>query len=101
MATVPLELSKVSFADKPNTIWKYFGFVPDGNGKPINTNKPQCKICRAAVSMKTSNATNLHFHLQQKHLQWYAELMKTSECSSLSSSTSKASSKAVKDLPYK
>ena len=101
MATVPLELSEVLLVDKPNTkstIWKYFRFVPDDNGKPINTDKPQCKICCATISTKTSNTTNLHFHLRQKHPQLHAELMKTSECNSSSSSTSKTSSKTVKEL---
>ena len=101
MVTVPLELSEVSLVDKQNTkstIWKYFGFVPDDNGKPINTDKPQCKICRAAIPTKTSNTTNLHFYLWQKHPQLHAELMKTSECNSSSSSTSKTFSKTVKDL---
>ena len=81
---VPLELSEVSLTDKPNTkstICKYFGFVPDNNGKPINTDKPKCKICCATVSTKTSDATKLHFHLRQKHPQLFTELMKTSECS--------------------
>ena len=107
MATVPLEAevqAEVSLVDKPNTkstIWKYFGFVPDDNGKPINTEKPQCKICRATVSTKMSNTTNLHFHLRQKHPQLYAELMKTSEkeCSlSTSKAANKASTKTIKDL---
>ena len=47
---------------------------------------------------KTSNTMNLHFHLWQKHPQLHTELMKTSECNSSSLSTSKASSKTVKDL---
>ena len=50
MATVPLEAevqAEVSLINKPNaksTIWKYFGFFPYENGKPINTEKPQCKM---------------------------------------------------------
>lgn len=46
MVTLPLELSEVSLVDKLNTkstIWKYFRFVSDNNGKPINTNKLQCQ----------------------------------------------------------
>ena len=74
MAMVPLELSEVLLIDKPNTkstIYKCFGFVPDNNGKPINTesDKPKCKICRTTVSTKTSNATKLHFHLCQRYPQ--------------------------------
>ena len=93
--------AEVSLVDKPNTksaIWKCFGFVPGNNGKPISTEKPQCKICRATVSIKMSNTTNLHLHLQQKHPQLCAGLIKTSEkeCSSL---MSKAASKvSIKNL---
>ena len=65
MATVPSLVSdEGSLVDKLNTkllIWKYFGFVPDDNGKPPNTDKPQCKICHATVAMKTSNTTTYVF----------------------------------------
>ena len=101
MATVPSLVSdEGSLVDKPNTkslIWKYFGFVPDDNGKPSNTDKPQCKICRATVTTKTSNTTNLCVHLQQKHPQLYIELMKTSE-KECSLSTSKTTNNTLKDL---
>ena len=54
MAMVPSLVSyEGSLMDKLNTkspIWKYFGFVPDNNGKPSNTEKPQCKICHATVT---------------------------------------------------
>ena len=98
MATVPsLASEEGSLVDKANTksvIWKYFGFVPDDNGKPSNIEKPQCKVCRATVSTKISNTTNLRVHLRQKHPQLFAELMKTSE----KECTSKATDKTVKDL---
>ena len=38
--------SEIMVVDKPNTkspIWKYFGFIPDSIGRPVNINKPQCK----------------------------------------------------------
>ena len=78
-----------------SSIWKYFGFVPDKDGKPSNVEKPQCKICRATISTKTSNTTNLHVHLRQKHPQLYTGLMKTS---GKESNTTSVSSKTVKDL---
>ena len=62
---------KVSLVNKPNNklvIWKYFRFIPDGNGKPSNTDKPQYKACCATITMKTSNKTNSHIHLQQRTL---------------------------------
>ena len=47
MATEPSEMCEVqpevTLVDKPNTkssIWKYFGFVPDKDGKPSNVEKP-------------------------------------------------------------
>ena len=101
MAMVPFLVSdEGSLVDKQNTkslIWKYFGFVPDNNGKPSNTDKPQCKICHATVTTKTSNTTNLRIHLQQQHPQLYTELMKTSE-KECSLSTSKTTNKTLKDL---
>ena len=60
-----------------------------------NVEKPQCKICRATISTKTSNTTNLHVHLRQKHPQLYTGLMKTS---GKESNTTSVSSKTVKDL---
>ena len=69
-----------------------FRICPDDNDKPSNTDKPQCKTCSATIAIKTSKITNLHIHLQQKHPQFYAELMKTSL------STSKATNKMLKDL---
>ena len=99
ITTVHLELSEISLVDKPNTkINILYGRFPEDIGKPINTDKPQCKICCATASTKTSNTMNLYFYLRQKHLQLHAELMKTGECSSSSLLTSKASSKTVKDL---
>ena len=101
MAMVPsLVCYEGLFVDKPNTkspIWKYFRFVPDDNGKPSNTNKPQCKICCTTVAMKTSNTTNLYVHLWQKDPQLYTELMKTSE-KKCSSSTSKATKNRLRHL---
>ena len=105
MATSPsLASSEGSLVDKPNiksAIWKYFGFIPDDNGKPSNIDKPQCKVCCATVATKTSNTTNLRVHLRQKHPQLFAEFMKTSEkeCSSSTTmTTSKATDKTVKGL---
>ena len=96
MATVPSLVSdEGSLVDKPNTKSLIWRFVPDDNGKPSNTNKPQCKICHATVAMKTSNTTNLRVHLLQKHPQLYTELMKTSE-KECSLSTNKT--KTLKDL---
>ena len=47
MAMVPSLVSyEGSLVDKSNSkspIWKYFGFVPDNNGKPSNTDKPSVK----------------------------------------------------------
>ena len=98
MATVPSLVSyEGSCMDKSNAkspIWKYFGFVPDNNSKPSNTNKPQCKICHTTVATKISNMTTLCVHLRRNHPQLYTKLMKTSEkeCSSL---TSKATNKTL------
>ena len=101
MAMVPSLVSDEGLlVDKPNTkslIWKYFGFVPDDNGKPSNTDKPQCKICRATVATKTRNITNLRVHLRHKHPQLYTKLMKTSE-KECSLSTSKTTDKTLEDL---
>ena len=73
--------SEISLVNKPNcksTVWKYFGFIPDVNGKPEDINKPKCKICHAAVNVKTGNTSNLQFHLKQRHPQQYFELTKNS-----------------------
>ena len=43
-------------------IWKYFGFLPDGNGRPCGS--PKCCLCGAEVLAKDSN---LYSHLCYKH----------------------------------
>ena len=72
------ELSLVSKPNCKSTIWKYFRFLPDLNGRPQDTNRPQCKICQAVVSTKTGNTSNLRFHLKQRHPQLYSEVIKNS-----------------------
>ena len=42
-------------------IWKYFGFLPDGNGRPCGN--PKCCLSGA----EGSNTSNLYSHLHYKH----------------------------------
>ena len=60
-------LSLVNKANFKSSIWRYFGFVPDANGKPANTDEPVCKLCRTVAHTKTGNTFNLRSHLLQKH----------------------------------
>ena len=89
MATIPMHVSgspssktsssEITLVDKLNTkspIWKYFGFIPDTNGRPANINKPQCKQCHKEIQTKTSSTTNLFYHLEHKHPELYSELCK-------------------------
>ena len=46
-------------------IWKYFGFLPDENGRPRGN--PKCRLCGAEVLAKDSNTSNLYSHLCYKH----------------------------------
>ena len=106
MAMVPSEMCKVqhevTLVDKPNiksSIWGSFGFVPDEDGKLSNVKKPQCKNCCMTISTKTSNTTNLHVHLCQKHPQLYTGQMKTSgKESNMMTSKERVSSKTLKNL---
>ena len=64
---------------KPNTttpVWKHFGFESDAAGKPVNVDRPLCRVYRQDVGAKEGNTSNLYSHLKNKHLQLYNEVMK-------------------------
>ena len=61
---------------KTNTrsvIWNYFGLNLDGDGKPINEDKPVCQKCKVSISVKRSNTSNMFHHLQDHHPCLYKE----------------------------
>ena len=61
-------------------IWAYFGFKPTTDGSKVDETTPVCRLCKANVSTKSGNTSNLkHKH---KHPQQYADIQ--------SASTSKA-----------
>ena len=57
-------------------IWAYFGFKPTTDGSKVDETTPVCRLCKANVSTKSGNTSNL------KHPQQYADIQ--------SASTSKA-----------
>ena len=61
----------VNLISKPgktkSPVWSYFGFVPGGDGKPNDLQKPVCKKCYNTVATKGSNTTNLFQHLKLHH----------------------------------
>ena len=58
----PVELiAKKNITSK---VWKYFGFVPDEDGNPIDSDKPKCKLCFKSVSAEWANTSNLLRYLK-------------------------------------
>ena len=55
----------VSKRNTKEIIWKYFGFLTDGNGRPCG--HPKCRLCRTEVLAKDSSTSNLYSHLCYKH----------------------------------
>jgi len=58
------EMDLVSKKNGKVFIWKYFGFVPDENGKP--TGNPSCHLYKLEVLAKDSNTRNFYSHLCYK-----------------------------------
>ena len=61
---------------KTNTrsvIWNYFGLKLDGDGKPINEDKPVCQKCKVSISTKRGNTSNMFHHLRDHHPRLYKE----------------------------
>ena len=75
--------------------------LPDVNGKPVNTGKPQCKRCHKKILTRTSSTTNLFYHLEHKHLELYKEICKATQekdkdCDKYALSS--AATKSVKEM---
>ena len=68
------ELVLVEKQKAKSPVWNFFGYKPNSNGKPMDENKPVCKICHREVAVKGGNTTNLFSHLKQKHFKEYSEL---------------------------
>jgi len=55
-------------------VLKYFGFVPDKDGNPIDSATPKCKSCFKSVSVKWANISNLLSDLKFSHVTEYKEI---------------------------
>ena len=68
------ELALVEKQKAKSPAWNFFGYKPNSNGKPMDENKPVCKICHGEVTVKGGNTTNLFSHLKHKRFKEYLEL---------------------------
>ena len=67
--------NKLIEKQKPKSVvWSFFGYKPNGNGKPMDESKPVCKICCGEVAVKDGNTSNLFSHLKHRHPKEYSEL---------------------------
>ena len=64
-----------------STIWEYFGYKQDGDGKLIEDDGIFCNICHRSESAKSWNTSNLMSHLKNNHKSVHAQL-KTAKTSS-------------------
>lgn len=56
-----------------STVWMYFGLKADETGKPMNTDRAVCRLCRKVVVSK-GNTTNLRSHLRRRHPAEFIEI---------------------------
>uniref|UniRef100_A0A3P9KWX4 BED-type domain-containing protein n=1 Tax=Oryzias latipes TaxID=8090 RepID=A0A3P9KWX4_ORYLA len=56
-----------------STVWMYFGLKADERGKPMNTDRAVCRLCRKVVISK-GNTTNLRSHLRRRHPAEFIEI---------------------------
>jgi len=62
-----------------SAVWYHFGLRHE-DGRPIEIDKPVCKLCFSNVSAKDGNTSNLYAHLKNKHPEEYtATKMKASK----------------------
>ena len=52
-------VQSISKKNTKSLTWKYFGFTPDEDGKPINYSNLKCKLCCKDISPKFDNTSNL------------------------------------------
>ena len=64
-----------------SVVWKYFGFVPDEDGKVKDKGTPICKLCFSNVTARWSNTSNLMNYLQVHHPKVYAEVKRVQSLS--------------------
>ena len=59
---------------KKSSVWEYFGFEADDEGKPVNEDRPICKKCSRTVATKSGNTSNLLSHLRNAHPEVYRRI---------------------------
>ena len=79
-AVVNLTARLVPKPGSKSTIWEYFGYKQDGDGKLIKDDGIFCNICHRSESAKNENTSNLMSHLKN-HKSVYSQL-KTAKTSS-------------------
>ena len=80
-AVVNLIACSVPKPGSKSTIWEYFSYKQDGDGKLIEDDEIFCNICHHSVSAKSGNTANLMSHLKNSHKSVHAQL-KTAKTSS-------------------
>ena len=70
---------RLELVAKKNTkskVWKYFGFTPNEDGSPSDSDTPKCRLCLKDVSARWSNTSNLLYHLKLHHISEYREILR-------------------------
>ena len=50
-----------------STVWEQFGLEANDNGKPVNSDKAVCRVCKQQIVAKSGNTSNLRAHLKNHH----------------------------------
>ena len=66
----------VEEADARSKIWKYFAYVADSKGKPMDTTKSICKPYFQSIMTKGANRSNLAKDLAARYADLFKEFKK-------------------------
>ena len=65
-------------------VWAYLEFEPNSDRSKVNETVPVCRPCKATVSAKLGNTSNLLSQLKHKHPQQYLDIQSASMLKSVS-----------------
>ena len=69
------QLKLVAKKNTKSKVWKYFGFTPNEDGSPSDSDTPKCRLCLKDVSARWSSTSNLLNHLKLHHISEYREIL--------------------------
>ena len=60
-----------------SSVWEFFGYLKDEDGKVLVDGMPTCKRCKRKVPCKAANTSHMAHHLREKLPQDHAKIVKS------------------------